>query len=157
MKNAPSVAYPVGRFSWAALGGIACLALLGLGSVVGVAFLWPSVHGKWPAMILALAWAIWGWAAWRETVARPNGTLRWDASVVDGEWTGAVGSWWWLPEGRAQPEAVGAIAQCLDWGHGMLIHGRIRRRGRWFWLRAADAKGQWGDLRRAIEAQVNPG
>lgn len=156
MQNAPSVAYPVGRFSWSARFALIGLALMGLAGVLGAALVWPTERGPWLVFPLSGAWATWSWIAWRREAASTNGTLRWDATAVAGGFAPQAGSWWWQAQGHALAEPLVALERRLDWGSGMLVRGQTRGQTHWFWLSAALAEGRWGELRRAIEAQAKP-
>ena len=155
MQNAPSVAYPVGRFSWPSRFALVGLALLGGVNVIGLAFVWPADGGLSPVLLLGVGWGLWLWSAGRQATLCPAGTLRWDAQAMGEGWAPGAGHWWWQEDGRAQPMPVRHLERRLDWGRGMLVRGRTEGRTRWFWLSASLAESRWGELRRAIEAQAN--
>ena len=157
MQSAPSVAYPVGRFAWPAHCTLLGLALLGVASVCGTAFVWPAERRLGFLPVLGVGWAAWLLAAWRCEVASQAGTLRWDAAAMGQDWTPGAGSWSWQGLGQSAPVPVAALERRLDWGSGMLVCGQTQGRSRWFWLSAKLAEGRWGELRRAIEAQANSG
>ena len=156
MQSAPSVAYPVGRFSLIARLALVALASLGIASVLGMTIVWPAERAPVLPVLLAGGWIAWLWAAWQQGIASPIGTLHWDASAMGDEWKPGVGSWWWQADGCAQAEPLVRLERRLDWGAGMLVHGKIGERTRWFWVSARLAEGRWGEFRRAIEAQANP-
>ena len=155
MQSAPSVAYPVGRFSWQARSCLLGLCGLGLAGEIGMAILWPAERGVGLALLLGTAWAVWLVLSWRLCRFMPSGTLRWDASAPAGDRHDEAGSWWWEEEGRSPSALSAAIDRRLDWGTGMLLQGRVGGRTRWFWLDCKSAAGRWGELRRAVEAQAN--
>jgi hypothetical protein len=157
MQNAPSVVYPVGRFSWHACLALVVLATCGAAGVLGVTIVLPSEHGLVFSAVLSGGWIVWLWTAWQREAASPAGSLRWDAGAMGDEWRPGAGSWWWQEDGCAQAVPVAGLERRLDWGGGMLLHGQTGRRARWFWVSATLAESRWGEFRRAIEAQANPG
>jgi hypothetical protein len=156
MQNAPPVAYPVGRFSWNAQFALLVQALIGVAGVLSVSVVWPAEHGPVLSALLGGGWIVWLWAACRQEACSPVGTLRWDAGAMGAEWNPGAGGWWWQEDGCPQAVPVARLGCRLDWGAGMLVHGQVGGRTRWFWLSATLAESRWGELRRAVEAQAYP-
>jgi hypothetical protein len=147
VQNAPSVAYPVGRFVWerrvlalAACGGAVVWALWWLQR-------WSITHTPSPSgWLLALAWLgaglLWCWHAWRAERHSPVGELVWMSE--------APHAGWYL-------ERAGQLVPVVPW---VAVDG-----GRCLWLRLEPAQGpslwvwalrqddptQWLALRRSLQ------
>jgi hypothetical protein len=139
MHSAPSVIYPVGRSSFAAV----LLLLIWLGAAAGTALWWAQAPGPgWRlvlALLLLLATGAGAAVGWQRS---PAGALEWD------------GEGWRWPAGcgaTAAPLAVG-----LDLQRWMLVRWSGGGGARWLWLERSRCVQRWDDVRRAVYSRARP-
>ena len=151
MQNAPSVAYPVGRFVWERL-FVHWFAVLGLLVCVG----WGlehlrhaagpvSFHGAQWALISALAvvWLIWWRWLKRAEAAAPGGELLWGGESAQGQW-----SWSGLGDVCVvRPRIVLDLGDRL-WLRLECADGPVV----WLWAVHSTDPSQWLPLRRALQS-----
>lgn len=137
MHSAPSVTYPVGRFSWLVkIYTIFMLMTSALG--LGWALYQPVTGVLWGAGVLFLLSAAAGWRglSWQ-------GELQWQDEN-------------WLLRSGELTQKQGRVEVCLDLQHVLLLRftpiagGWMS--GKWLWLARQAKASDWQDLRRAVHA-----
>ena len=146
MHNAPPVAFPVGRFVWGRVLGLATATLSAAGLIA-----W-QVQSQAATWLVACAWGFWAlsWvatAAWAPCQHASGGRLF---------WTGE--SWFWQAEHElsAQAQAV-RLTVGLDTGSGLLMwvqsvddQGRVMGPLTSAWLQADAMPSKWHGFRCAV-------
>jgi toxin CptA len=138
MHSAPSVTYPVGRSSFAAL---VSLSLWAAAAAATCAWWLNSPVWSWRLavalllLIFAGVWAVAGW--WRS----PSGELGWTAE-----------GWAWS---LAPSSGAGTLRVGLDFQQWMLVRWMGAGRSHWLWLERGRCAERWNDLRRAVYSHAN--
>ena len=151
MHSAPSVSYPVGRFSFPP-------GLLLVQGALHLSFLalWAGaqpIGWLWGLAALGGAWAlIWGWRSWRAQ----RGWLCWDGSM-----------WRWQlnpvqVEQSLGQEGIGQVKTVLDWQSILLLRWQpLTYEGQpgvhWLWLGRPACEQDWLAVRRAVCMQHRSG